>query len=101
MENGKQNAIHAPALERTLNMEEGHTQEPTREIIRGAILDKDIPIGSTVRDGYFLIDSKEELSTVISEIEARIDGLRNRICHLQVGWGRRKRSRQSNGNWPK
>jgi hypothetical protein len=62
---GKGNSQHAYQLESTLNMDIDHTQEPTRDLIRDAIVDHEIPIGSTPQDGYFLINTEEELNEAI------------------------------------
>jgi len=98
---GKAAAQHAPGLQDTLHMDAGHTQEPTRDLIRDAIVNHGIPIGSTTQDGYFLIDTQEELDETTTTLEQRIDGLRNRIDGLRRGWQRRRESRASGGNWPK
>jgi hypothetical protein len=98
---GKGNSQHAYELENVLNMDAGHTQEPTRDLIRDAIVDHEIPIGSTPQDGYFLIDTEEELNEVVSNLQQRIEGLQNRINGLRRGWHRRQDSRANGGNWPK
>lgn len=97
---GLGNAQNASQLENKLQMDVGHTQEPTRDLIRSAIVEHDIPIGST-RNGYFLIDDEAELSQVIGGLQRRIDGLQNRINGLSNGWERRQGSRDNGGNWPK
>ncbi|MBM4306292.1 MAG: hypothetical protein FJ123_06090 [Deltaproteobacteria bacterium] len=98
---GKGNSRHANQLENTLHMDVGHTQEPTRDLIRDAIVEHEIPIGSTPQDGYFLIDSEEELYEAINNLQQRIEGLQNRIKGLNCGWLRRQESRTKGGNWPK
>ena len=97
---GLRNAQKASQLEGELKMDIGHTQEPTRDLIRSAIVEHDIPIGST-RNGYFLIDDEAELSQVIGGLQRRIDGLQNRKDGLSNGWQRRQESRENGGNWPK
>jgi hypothetical protein len=98
---GKGNSQYAYELENTLHLDAGHTQEPTRDLIRGAIVNHEIPIGSTPQDGYFLIDTEEELNETISSLQQRIEGLQNRINGLRRGWQRRQDSRSGGGNWPK
>jgi hypothetical protein len=98
---GKANSKHAPQLEESLDMDIGHTQEPTRDLIRDAIVSRDYPIGSLPRSGYFLIDTEEELNEVLGNLHGRIDGLQRRIDALSRGWQRRQDSRASGGNWPK
>lgn len=89
---GKDNSQNASKVESVLEMEVGNTQEPTRDLIRWAIVDKNIPIGSTT-NGYFLIDNDLELQEVIESLESRIDGLRKRIEGLKKGWHKREKSR--------
>src|SRR4030042_4323166 len=101
LEDGKANSKHAPQLEHSLGMDIGHTQEPTRDLIRDAIVSRDYPIGSLPRSGYFLIDTEDELNEVVSNLQGRIDGLQRRIDALRRGWQRRQDSRVSGGNWPK
>jgi hypothetical protein len=95
------NAMHAAAIEEQLNMDSGHTQEPTRDLIRDAITNHNIPIGSLPRNGYFLISTEIELNKVLSSLEQRIVGLQNRIQSLRDGWQQRCSSRAQGGNWPK
>jgi hypothetical protein len=101
LEDGRDNAIHASNLEVQLDMPHGHTQEPTRDLVRDAILNSKIPIGSTPHRGYWLIDSEEELEEAIAQWSARADGIRVRIKALREGWRRRVESRTAGGNWPK
>jgi hypothetical protein len=98
---GKANSKHASDLEKNLDMDEGHTQEPTRDLIRDAIMNYRIPIGSTPRDGYFLINTEEELKEVVDNLKQRIRGIDDRIEGLRDGWRRRQKSRTKGGNWPR
>lgn len=98
---GKANSQHASDLENELDMDIGHTQEPTRDLIRYAIVNHQIPIGSTPQTGYFLINTKEELDEAANNLEQRIIGLQDRIEGLRRGWQRRQQSRSNGGNWPK
>jgi hypothetical protein len=82
-------------------MDVGHTQEPTRDLIRDAIVNHGIPMGSAPQDGYFLIDTEEELNEAVTNLHQRIEGLQNRINGLRHGWQRRQQSRASGANWPK
>tara|TARA_B100000614_G_C14185462_1_gene343213 strand:+ start:205 stop:537 length:333 start_codon:yes stop_codon:yes gene_type:complete len=97
---GSRNAKTALKLQQELNMDAGHTQEPTRDLIRSAIIEQNIPIGST-SNGYFLINDESEMDRVIGGLKSRILGLQNRIECLKKGWRDRQLSRQKNGNWPK
>ena len=98
---GKANSRHASELENILNMDVGHTQEPTRDLIRDAIVNQGIPIGSTPQDGYFLINTEEELNEATNNLRQRIECLENRINGIRHGWQQRQQSRAGGGNWPK
>ena len=100
LEDGAENAKNADIIEGDLGMDSGRTNEPTRQLITECILNDKYPIGSA-STGYFLIDSEDELDDVVSSLEGRIQGLRNRIDALMEGWHRRVRSRADGGNWPK
>jgi len=91
---------NADIIEANLGMEVGRTNEPTRQLITECILNDKYPIGSS-NSGYFLIDSEDELDSVIDSLESRIRGLRNRIDALRQGWQMRVRSREAGNNWPK
>ena len=81
-------------------MQSGNTQEPTRTLIKEAIVDHDIPIGSD-NSGYWLIDSQAELDRVVDLLEGRIRGFQARVDGIKRGWTRRQQSRAGGGNWPK
>ena len=100
LNDGFENSKSAIQLEQELRLEVGRTQEPTRNLIRSAIINHDIPIGSR-RSGYYLIDDEAELNEAISGLQRRIDGLQNRINSLKSGWRQRQESRENGGNWPK
>lgn len=98
---GKANSQHATDLENDLDMDVGHTQEPTRDLISDAIVNHKIPIGSTPRAGYFLINTEEELDEAVNNLQQRIRGLQDRIKGLRRGWLCRQQSRANGGNWPR
>ena len=98
---GRAGARHALDLENALGKEEGHTQEPTIDLIREAIVFNYIPIGSSPASGYFLINTEEELAEVIEGLESRIGGLERRIEALHRRWTMRQESRSRGANWPK
>jgi len=85
---GKANAEHAYEIENRLDMNAGHTQEPTRDLIRDAIVNHEIPIGSTPQAGYFLIHTEEELDEAVNNLQQRIRGrigLRDFVVAGSVG----------------
>lgn len=98
---GKANALHAGQIEDSLNIGIGNTQEPTRDLIREAIVNHNMPIGSTPQAGYFLIDTQTELDEAIQNLEQRIRGIQRRIDGLHSGWQQRRNDRARGGNWPK
>lgn len=100
LDDGRKNAQSAPKLEGALGMPSGHTQEPTRALIKSAITDQNIPIGSG-HSGYFLVDTQGELDQVVADLQDRIDGIQARIDGLQRGWAKRQQSRAQGKNWPK
>ncbi|MEL7834257.1 hypothetical protein [Fodinibius sp. Rm-B-1B1-1] len=100
LNDGSQNSQNADDIEASLGLDSGRTAEPTRNLIREAILDNNIPIGSN-SNGYFLIDSEDELKSVLQSLKSRIEGLKERIDSLEEGWKRREESRDDGNNWPK
>ncbi|GEM_PF-5144259 len=100
LDDGSQNYQNADDIGASLGLDAGRTAEPTRELIREAILDESIPIGSNT-NGYFLIDSEDELKSVLQSLKSRIEGLQERIDSLEEGWQRRQESRNEGENWPK
>jgi hypothetical protein len=97
---GRGSAASAASVEHSLGMPTGHTPEPTRALIKEAIVGQDIPVGSD-SSGYWLIDSQAELDRVVDLLQHRIDGLQARIDGLKRGWTRRDASRKAGGNWPR
>ena len=67
-------AKHAPKIEEELHMDIGHTQEPTRDLIRYGIESRKYPIGSLPQYGYFLIDTEEELNQVVANLNQMLLG---------------------------
>jgi len=97
---GKSSARTGTDLEESLEMPVGNTNEPTRGLIADCITNDEYPIGSN-SNGYFLIDSDQELQEVVDSLNSRIAGIQSRIAALQKGWNRRRTSKLSGGNWPK
>ena len=80
-------------------METGHTNEPTRFFIKDAIIEHELPIGSS-NQGYFLINSDEDFEAAINSLSSRVDALQSRIDAVSEGWNRRKQSLENGNNWP-
>lgn len=100
LQDGKALAIKARDLETALAMVPGNTNEPTRQLVTNCILQNKWPIGSSNK-GYFLINSRAELDSVVDSLEGRKDGLQKRIDALKKGWDDREQSRSNGGNSPK
>jgi hypothetical protein len=100
LNDGSSNPQTANSLHNSLNTNPGNTDEPTRDLIRDAVINQNIPVGSN-SSGYFLIDSEQELDDVVTSLESRIQGLQDRINSLRSGWQKRKKDRKNGGNWPK
>jgi hypothetical protein len=95
----RQNPIQAGEIETLMNMDTGHTNEPTRFFIKDAIIDNELPIGSN-NQGYFLINSDDDLEAATKSLASRIEALESRIDALQEGWRRRQQSLENGWNWP-
>lgn len=87
LKHGKKNAQKAIHLEQLLNINSKFpTQEKTRDLIREAIIQHNIPIGSCTK-GYFLIGNQKELLEVVDSLDNRILGIKNRRNSLVTGFG--------------
>jgi len=68
----------------------GPTNEHVRDLIRDMILNHGCCIGSLMwEDGYWIIQSEEELNRVIQSLENRADGVIRRAEALRVNWQNR------------
>jgi hypothetical protein len=66
----------------------GPTQEGMRSMIRQAILEYQLPIGSCT-DGYYLISTELEAETNDNYLAARIAGIEARRKATRAGWDQR------------
>ena len=83
---GEANALQAKAISLKLGIYSfSSTQEKTRALIRTAIIDHDVPIGSSTK-GYFLISSREELEQVVDQLITRSDGILERVAQLRMNY---------------
>ena len=68
----------------------GPTNEHVRDLIRDMILNHGAYIGSLMwGDGYWIIQSDEELDQVIQSLESRADGVLKRSNALRTNWENR------------
>lgn len=65
----------------------GVTNEHIRDLIRGLILNHNACIGSLMwKDGYWIIQSEEELEDVCRSLENRANSIKNRATALRNSW---------------
>jgi hypothetical protein len=99
LQDGETKAIHANEVEETLGIPPGTpNQTNTRNLVKKAVVDFNLPIGSTA-SGYFLIDSQYEFDRVLAFLGKRLTNEREQA--LNEGWRLRQESRQNDENWPK
>jgi len=68
----------------------GPTNEHVRDLIRDMIFNHGCLIGSLMfRKGYWIIVNEHELEMVISHLNSRADGVRERANVLQQNWNNR------------
>lgn len=68
----------------------GVTNEHVRDLIRDMILNNNCCIGSIMwHDGYWIIQTEEELKMVVSSLEKRASGVRRRAEALRINFNNR------------
>ena len=98
---GKANAIQVPDLKTAVgNQTVGTNNDETRNDVRNAIFNDEMPTGSC-RNGYYLIDSDTEYQEIIDKIDFRIKTYEEKKAALTKGWQKRKQSKQIGIPWPK
>ncbi len=85
---GYQNRKSSSEIRDALNLESGGpTNEHVRDLIRDMIFNHGCLIGSLMfKKGYWLIENEKELDMVISHLDNRADGVRDRANILQQNW---------------
>ena len=88
---GYDNRKSSSEIRDVLSLESGGpTNEHVRDLIRDMIFNHGCLIGSLMfRKGYWIIVSEHELEMVITHLNSRADGVRNRAIALQENWGNR------------
>lgn len=79
---GNSNKKKTYEIRDNLNLDSGGA---TNEHIRDLIFQYDVCIGSS-RDGYWVIQTEEELENVCKDLEERADATRNRAEKLRSNW---------------
>ena len=79
---GANNAISSREISDRLNKDEVGSFPETRMIIRDIMLEDQIPIASS-NNGYYVIESEEELRDYVDQLESRILGMSERKFAVQ------------------
>lgn len=99
---GKSNGMKVAAFEQAVgNVPKGTNNDTTRGEVADAILNHNIPIGSTTHHGYWLIDSDAECAAVLASLDAMIAAYTAKRNAIQAGWTKRKASKAAGKPWPK
>lgn len=98
--NSSEDATDSRVLANVLELPYERTSEPLRDLIRQAVVDYSIPIGSCTK-GYFLVSTDEDFDAVQSNLVARKSGLTARINGLRRGWRRRRELLEEGNDWPR
>ena len=85
---GYSNRKSSTQIREELNLESGGvTNEHVRGLIRDLILNHNVCIGSLMwKDGYWIIQTEEELNSVCRSLENRADSIRDRAMALRNSW---------------
>ena len=85
---GFENRKTSTQIREELNLESGGvTNEHVRELIRDLIISHNACIGSLMWiDGYWIIQTEDELNRVCESLESRADAIRNRATTLRNNW---------------
>lgn len=85
---GYSNRKSSTQIREELNLESGGvTNEHVRDLIRDLILNHNACIGSLMwENGYWIIQTEEELDRVCISLENRADSIRNRAMALRNSW---------------
>lgn len=78
---GKQNAIPSNKIAKIVGIPEDDTVATTRSLITKLIKNSYLPIGSS-ENGYYLMQSEEELNEVMQDLNGRILGIYDRMNKL-------------------
>ena len=85
---GYENRKTSTQIREELTLESGGiTNEHIRELVRDLIFSHDACIGSLMwKDGYWIIQTEDELNRVCESLENRADSIKNRAATLRNNW---------------
>lgn len=88
---GYDNRKTSTQIREELNLESGGvTNEHVRELIRDLIFSHNACIGSLMwENGYWIIQTEEELNRVCDSLENRADAIKKRATALRNNWNNR------------
>lgn len=79
---GADNTISSREISERLDKEEVGSFPETRMMIREIMIEDEIPIASS-NEGYYVIETEEELQDYVDQLESRILGMTERKMHVQ------------------
>lgn len=82
---GKGEALRADVIRRITGLPRGRTEESVREIVKILIFERGIPVGSC-SNGYYLIQTPEELEEVVEDLSSRAAGCLSRARRLLINF---------------
>jgi hypothetical protein len=100
---GRENAIDATLLARSLGIPWERSEGPLRGLLRTYTLRYKWPIGSVThgRDtSFYLIDTDAEAAEYNQQLQHRIEALREQQKAVVEGWNRRRLSKTQGWDWP-
>jgi len=75
---GKENAIPASQIAHQIGLDEGETYSETRGLVLGAARKYQLPIAATTQNGYYFIETREELADYLLTLDGRIHEIETR-----------------------
>lgn len=82
---GRENAIRADVLQERLGLPRQRTAESVRALVKAAIEEHHICIGSGAK-GYWLIANEGELTDALANLDNRMSGIRARADGMREAW---------------
>ncbi len=74
---GKKNKITSAKIAKMIDIDEDDTHSKSRRLIEDAIEEYGLPVAADSR-GYFMIETEDELEEYMENLDARIDGIKDR-----------------------
>jgi len=79
---GRSKAITSGDIARRFGIPDNDTTRQTRHLIKEAMIKHGIPIGA-LREGYFVVESPQELAECVLDLQNRIDRTEERLVLLK------------------